>query len=138
MKFVWPVLEKMLKERETKIAEGLYAAERGHKELELAQKQAIKEIREARQKATLTIEQAHQQASRIIEDAKHEANQKKEQIVALGKTELEQAKSVAIEALRHNLVELTILSTEKILKRSLDANEQKALLDVKSVGTQHG
>lgn len=128
MKFVWPPLEKMLKERETKIAEGLYAAERGHKELELSQKQAIKELREARQQATQTVEQAHKQAELIIEDAKREANQQRENILAFGKAELEQAKREAQEALRKEVVGLTILSTEKMLKRSLDENEQKALL----------
>src|SRR5947207_3929866 len=34
MKFVWPLLEANLKARQEKIAEGLQAAERGHKELE--------------------------------------------------------------------------------------------------------
>lgn len=133
MKFVWPPLQKMLKEREAKIAEGLYASERGHKELELSQKQAVKELREARQQATQTVDQAHKQAEFIIEDAKREANEQRENILTLGRAELEQSKRAAEETLRKEVIGLIILTTEKMLKRSLNENEQKALLEMRSL-----
>lgn len=134
MRFVWPVLEKMLKERQTKIAEGLQAAERGHKELELAQKTSVKEIREARQQATHIIEQAHKQAEMIIEQAKTDANSEKDKILTLGKSELEQEKRIAREKLRGEVVQLAILSAEKILKRTINDVDQKALLDNENLG----
>lgn len=130
MRFVWPVLEKMMKERQTKIAEGLQAAERGHKELELAQKTAVKEMREARQQATHIIDQAHKQAANIIEEAKTDASSEKEKILNLGKAELEQEKRIAREKLREEVVQLAIISAEKILKRSINDADQKALLDI--------
>ena len=44
MRFVWPPITKALEERQNKIAEGLAAAERGHKELELAQYRAVQDL----------------------------------------------------------------------------------------------
>jgi F-type H+-transporting ATPase subunit b len=129
MKYVWPPLEKMLKERQTKIAEGLYAAERGHHELELAKKVSVKEIREAREQAVYILEQAHKQAIVILEQAKSDAVQEKENILAFGQAELKQAATEAREQLKEEVVNLVILSTEKLLKRAINDEDQKALLE---------
>ncbi len=40
MRFVWPPMIKALQDRQTRIAEGLAAAERGHHDLELAREAA--------------------------------------------------------------------------------------------------
>ena len=74
MKYVWPPLERILKARQEKVAEGLAAAERGHKELEIAQKYAIQHIHEARSKAVASIEKAKKDAADIIEEAKNNVN----------------------------------------------------------------
>lgn len=135
MKYVWPPLEKMLKERQAKIAEGLYAAERGHKELALTQKECVKELREAREKATQVIDMAHKQADLIIEQAKSEAHHQRENILALGRAELEQSKRSAAEQLKKETIDLAILSAEKILKRAMNDADQQALLEIKDVGS---
>ncbi len=44
MKFVWPPLAKAMEERQDKIADGLSSAERGRKELELAQHRVRDEL----------------------------------------------------------------------------------------------
>ena len=129
MKFVWPVLEKVLKERQDKIAEGLAAAERGHKELEIAQKYAIQHIHEARAKASETIEQAKKQAAFIVEQAKIEAAKEREQIVSLGHEEVEKERRVAKEQLQSEIVSLAVTSAEKLLGRIITETDQKALLN---------
>lgn len=138
MKFVWPVLEKMLKERQEKIAEGLYAAERGHKELELAQKEAIKELKEAREQATHTLEQARKQAILIVEQAKRDAQAEKEKILALGKAELEQEERQARAQLKNEVVNLSIFGAEKILKRAVNDIDQKTLLEIEEEVGSYG
>lgn len=138
MKFVWPALEKIMKERQAKIAEGLYAAERGHKELELAQKEAIKELREAREQATHTIEQARKQSALIVEQAKRDAEKEKEKILALGRSELEEEQHKVRVKLRQEVVNLAILAAEKILKRTVTDLDQKALLDIEEEAGSYG
>lgn len=130
MKFVWPMLEEALKARQQKIAEGLYAAERGHKELELAQKNAMKNIREGREQAQQIVELARKQANMIVENAKVEATQEKEKILALGRAEIEQQVRAAQELLQGKIVKLTTVCTEKLLHRSLNEADQKRLLDI--------
>lgn len=129
MKFVWPNLEKTLKERQHKIAEGLQAAERGHKELEIAQKYAIQHIHEARSKAVEAIEQAKKQAAFIIEQARQEANLEREQILTLGQAEVKQQQRVAREELKNEVASLVVLSAEKLLSRTITETDKKAFLD---------
>jgi F-type H+-transporting ATPase subunit b len=129
MKFVWPHLEKILHERQQKIAEGLAAAERGHHQLEISQKNALQHMHEARSKAVETIEHAKKLAASIVEEAKTEAVREREKIVALGHEEIAQALQQAKTQIQMEMVELTIKSTEKLLGRVISENDQKMLLD---------
>ncbi len=135
MKFVWPAMEKTLKERQEKIALGLTAAERGHKELEIAQKTAIKEIREAREQASHIIEQAHRQAVLMLEEAKEVALEERNKILQAGKNEVEQEKRHARTELRSEVVHLVTLTTEKLLARTLTEADQKNLLEISRVNS---
>lgn len=133
MKFVWPVMEKTLKDRQEKIAEGLMAAERGHKELELAQKKATGEIREAREQALHILDQAHKQASLVLEEAKVLAMQERENILHAGRNEIDQETRKARSVLRGEVVKLVTVTTEKLLARTLTDQDQKNLLDISKV-----
>jgi len=53
MKFIWPPLISAIEERQTKIADGLAAAERGEQKLEKAQAEAEEVIADARKHAVL-------------------------------------------------------------------------------------
>lgn len=134
MKFVWPHLEKILHDRQEKIAEGLAAAERGHKELEISQKYAIQHIHEARSKALETIEHAKRQAGQIVDDAKAEATREREKIIALGHEEIAQALLHAKAQIQTEMVGLAIKGAEKLLGRAISESDQKILLDA---GTHH-
>ena len=129
MKFVWPLLENILKLRQEKIAEGLAAAERGHKEVEIAQKYAIQHIHEARSKAVEAIEQAKKQAALIIEQAKAEAAREREQIISLGHREVEQQRHKAREELQNEVVNLAVAGAEKLLGRVITETDQLKILN---------
>jgi F-type H+-transporting ATPase subunit b len=129
MKFVWPVLEKVLTERQEKIAEGLAAAERGHHELEISQKYAIQHIHEARSKAIEAIEHGKKQAALIVEEARAEAIREREKIVTLGHEEIAQALNQAKAQIQKEMVDLAIKSAEKLLGRVISEQDQKMLLN---------
>ena len=58
MKFIWPPLIRAIDDRRKKIADGLAAAERGHKELQSASGEAQVIVNEAREKALKIVDQA--------------------------------------------------------------------------------
>ena len=129
MKFVWPPLVTALRERQEKIAEGLDAANRAARDLELAKEEADKQVSEAKQKAAELIDQANNRANQIINDAKETAQAEGERIVAAAQAEVEQEASRARETLRKQVSELAVVGAAKIIGKSVDASTHNELLD---------
>lgn len=129
MKFVWPPLSKALEERQDKIAEGLSAAERGRKELELAQHRIKDELKQAKAQSVEILEKANKRASQIIEDAKEAAKREAQIQAKIAQEQLAQQINHAKEELRKQVATLAIAGAEKILMREIDASANSALLD---------
>ena len=129
MKFIWPPLNAAIEERQKKIAEGLAAAERSQKDLAQAQQSADAALREARVKANEIIEQAHQRANQIVDQAKTDAAVEATRQKAMADAEIVAAQNRAREDLRKQVSVLAVSGAEKLLRREIDANAHKALLD---------
>ncbi|UTA55080.1 F0F1 ATP synthase subunit B [Lysobacter soli] len=129
MKFIWPPLNKAIEERQQKIAEGLAAAEQSQKNLAQAQQNVDAELRSARTKANEIIEQAHQRANQIIDQAKNDAIAEANRQKSAAEAEIAAASNRAREELRKQVSTLAVTGAEKLLKREIDANAHKALLD---------
>ncbi|MGH8026153.1 MAG: F0F1 ATP synthase subunit B [Pseudoxanthomonas sp.] len=129
MKFGWPHIIAAIEERQQKIAEGLAAADRSQKDLAQAQEKANDALKEARAKANEIIDQAHQRANQIVEAAKNDAIAEANRQKALGLAEIDAASTRAKEDLRKQVSVLAVSGAEKLLKREIDANAHKALLD---------
>lgn len=129
MKFIWPPLNKAIEERQQKIAEGLAAAEQSQKNLAQAQQSVDAELRAARTKANEIIEQAHQRANQIVDQAKNDAIAEANRQKSAAEAEIAAASNRAREELRKQVSTLAVTGAEKLLKREIDANAHKALLD---------
>ena len=129
MKFGWPHIIAAIEERQQKIAEGLAAADRSQKDLAQAQEKVNDALKEARTKANEIIDQAHQRANQIVEAAKNDAIAEANRQKALGLAEIDAASTRAKEELRKQVSVLAVSGAEKLLKREIDANAHKALLD---------
>jgi F-type H+-transporting ATPase subunit b len=129
MKFGWPHIIAAIEERQQKIAEGLAAADRSQKDLAQAQEKVNDALKEARTKANEIIDQAHQRANQIVEAAKNDAIAEANRQKALGLAEIDAASTRAKEELRKQVSVLAVSGAEKLLKREIDANAHKVLLD---------
>ncbi len=129
MKFGWPHINAAIEERQQKIAEGLAAADRSQKDLAQAQEKVNDALKEARTKANEIIDQAHQRANQIVEAAKNDAIAEANRQKALGLAEIDAASTRAKEELRKQVSVLAVSGAEKLLKREIDANAHKVLLD---------
>lgn len=129
MKLVWPPLAKALEERQEKIADGLSAAERGRKELELAQHRVKEELKQAKAQSTEILEKANKRSSQIIEEAKEAAKREAEIQSKIAHEQLAQQVNHAKEELRKQVAKLAITGAERILMREVDAKTNSALLD---------
>lgn len=129
MKFVWPPLMKALEERQEKIADGLAAAERGRRELELAQHRVKDEMKHAKVMAAEVLEKANRRAAQLLEEAKETARQETQQVAKMANEHIAQEVSRAKDNLRKQVAALAVVGAEKILMHEIDEHTNSALLD---------
>ena len=129
MKYVWPPVIAALEERSKKIADGLEAANRASRDLELAQEQAAQLLRETKEQAAEIIEQANKRANQVVDEAN-------EQVIADGKrlreaaqAEIEQDVMRAKEALRTQVSGLALAGAEKILGVTIDEKAHSEIVE---------
>jgi len=128
-KYVWTPIMAALDARKGTIADGLAAAERGQHEQELAKQRFAETMREAKAQAAEVVGMAQKRATEIIEDAKGDAREEGERILAAARAEIEQDTNRAREALREQVSELAVAGAEKILRREIDAEAHRDILD---------
>ena len=129
MKFGWPNIIAAIEERQQKIAEGLAAADNSQKALAQAEEKVNEELKLARTKANEIIDQAHQRANQIVDQAKNDAVAEANRQKALAEADIAAAANRAKEDLRKQVSALAVSGAEKLLKREIDANAHKALID---------
>jgi F-type H+-transporting ATPase subunit b len=129
MKFVWPVITSAMAEREEKIKNGLEAADRADKALELAQEEAGLKLREAKQEAAAIIDSANKRGSQIVEEAKDQARAEGDRLKTAAQAEVEQEVNRAKEELRSQVAVLAIAGAEKILGSQIDAAANEELVN---------
>ena len=129
VKFVWPPVLKALEERETRIADGLAAAERGKHELELADRRSTEILREGKEKAQGFVTQAQKRGDEIIEAAKLAAQEEAERVKITAATEIEQNRNRARDELRSQVAKLALAGAEQVLMREVDEQAHREVLD---------
>lgn len=129
MRFVWPPLVNALEERRAKIAAGLAAAEKGQRDLELAQHKITEMLTEAKAQAAQLIDQASQRANHIIEEAKARARTEGDHLLAIAKSDIEREVNSAREALIRQVSSLVITGAEKVLQQEVNKSANDHLVE---------
>lgn len=128
-KFVWTAIISAMEERQKKIADGLDAADRASRDLELAQEKATEKLKEAKHEAAAIIEQANKRASQIVDEAKQQAKTEGDRLKTAAQAEIEQEVNRAKEELRKRVATLALAGAEKILQANIDENVNRELVD---------
>jgi F-type H+-transporting ATPase subunit b len=129
VKVVWPFMLRAIEARQKTIADGLAAAEQGHKSLEASKRQAGEAIDQARVRAGDILGQAEKRAAQMVDEAKTAARQEAEREKAAAKAEIQQEVARAREQLRDQVAALAVAGAEKILRREVDAKAHAELLE---------
>lgn len=128
-RYVWPPIVAAMAERTKRIADGLQAADKAEKDLELAKKKVVEQLTSAKKEAAAIIDQANKRAIEVVEEAKEKARVEVERIKASAQAEIEQATARAKEELRSKVVILALAGAEKILESSIDQNAHNELVN---------
>jgi F-type H+-transporting ATPase subunit b len=128
MKFIWPPIMQAIEERQTLIADGLAAGERGQQSLDKAQVDVEDIIGDARKQATTILDQAHARANEIVADGKADGVKERDRQVTAAKADVEQETNRAREELRGQVSAIAVATAEKILQREIDSKAHEDIL----------
>jgi len=129
MKFIWPPLIGIMRERQQTIAAGLENADKAAQQLEQAGNDAAVALEQAKTQSAELIDQANKRASQIIEEAKVTAGEEGHRLKKAAHAEIEQEINRAKEQLRAQVSMLALQGAEKILEASIDRETHKEMLN---------
>ena len=128
MKYIWPPIMGAIEARQTEIAEGLAAAERGKSDLTQARSESDKIIASARDTARGIVDQAQSRANDIVEQAKTDGETERRRQLEAARAEIDVAMNRAREELRGQVAKIAVAGAEKVLGREIDASAHRDLL----------
>jgi len=129
MKYIWPVLMNAIEVRQTEIADGLAAAEKGRASLTDAESEAARILGEARQQAKSILDQAQNRASEIVDSARGDGEAEKKRQLEGARAEIEVEINRARDELRGQVAAIAMAGAEQILAREIGAETHRELLD---------
>jgi len=129
MRYIWPPVMKAIEQRRKEIADGIAAGEKGQRELADARQGSEAIMQEARQKAVQVVEIAHKRSTELVGEAKHTAIAEGERLITAARSEADNEKMRARDALRNEVAVLALAGAQKVLGREVDAKAHAALLD---------
>lgn len=125
---VGPIV-KILDERQDKIRESLASAERMQQELKATQSRNEEALLEARREAQEIVASARQSGEQLLAKAREEANIQAETYLTRAQETMRQETEQARQQLRSEVVDLATLAAGRILKKELNPEAQKQLIE---------
>lgn len=124
-RFAFPVINKMLKQREEKITEALEKAERTHAEMEKLQANNEILLQQAREEREKMLNEARLSSEQIIEEAKAKASQEATRMIDSAKETIENEYKAAVTEIKNEIANISIKVAEKILQEELSKNDKQ-------------
>lgn len=129
-KFAWKPLNNMVDKRNQSIEDALNQAELAREEMRNLTANNEKILAEARVERDLILKQARDVKDEIITTAKEEAVAEVNKIKKQAEIDIDNQKAKAIEEMKNQVLELSILVAEKVIRQELkDKNEQEVLVN---------
>ena len=130
---LWILLYKpvtrALEQRSSRIRESLETAERVRQEAAQSQQDMERQIGDARVEGQQLIAQAREVADRFREEELAKAREDIQAERARAEANIQRERDAAIEELRREFAGLAITAAERVIERSLDESDHRALIE---------
>ena len=128
-KLAFPRISEALDRRQHAIEESIDHAERIRHEADDLLAEYRERLKEARGQAEQILERARKTADTTERDAQEHATDRREQLMEQTRREIETETRRAIQEIRREVAELTVLATEKVTRKVLDEEDQRRLVE---------
>jgi len=120
---------RMLDERSGKIKESMEQTEYIKEQAARAEEETKRQIEAAGREGQEVIARAVRTGDEVRQQAQQEAKQEAESLITKARTEIQRERDGAIDELRKEVADLTILAAEKVIDQSLDKEAHRQLID---------
>ena len=128
-KYAWPPISKILDERQTLINDSISSAEKTRQEADELLADYRQRLTEAREQADEIVAKARKAAETAKAEAASEGQAKREELVEAARKDIEAETRRALDDIRKEVADLTVLATERVARKSLSEADQKALVE---------
>jgi len=127
-KYAWKPILDSIEEREASIKKTSEDARAASESLEAATAAQQEAISEGRRTAAATMDAARDAAAEAAEEMRRDAREASERMIADAQDEIGKQKEAAIEALRSEVGDLSVLVASKLLDADLDDDRNRQLV----------
>ena len=125
----FPRIQEALDKRANLIRDSIDEAEKTREEADQILQEYRARLKEAREQADDIIARARKTAETTTAEATEQGREKREELLAAARRDIEAETRRSLERIRKEVADLTVLTTEKVTRKSLDAGDQKRLID---------
>jgi len=128
-KYAFPQIAEALDKRQRIIEESLDTAAKTRAEAETLLEEYRERLAKAREQAEAILARARKAAETREQETLAEAKARREELLAQTKRDIEDETRRAIQDIRNEVADLTILATEKITRKTLTDDDQRKLVE---------
>jgi F-type H+-transporting ATPase subunit b len=128
-KFVFPRISDALERRSRAIEESIDHAERTKREADELLEEYRARLREARGQAEDIVVRARKAADSLADQSKADANKQREELLAATRRDIEAETRRALDEIRKEVADLTVIATEKVTRKSLTPDDHRRLIE---------
>jgi F-type H+-transporting ATPase subunit b len=128
-KVAFPRIAEALDKRQRAIEESIDIAERTRTEAQRLLDEYRERLAEARKQADTIVARARKTAENNEAEALAESRRKREEMMAQTRRDIEQETRRAIQEIRAEVADLTVLATEKVTRKTLTEDDQRRLVE---------
>jgi F-type H+-transporting ATPase subunit b len=128
-KFAFPRISEALEKRQHAIEESIDASERTRREADKLLQEYRERLAEARNQAEEIVTRARKTGESTEAEIVADARVKREEMMEQTRREIEAETRRAIQQIRNEVADLTVLATEKVTRKSLTGEDQRRLVE---------
>jgi F-type H+-transporting ATPase subunit b len=128
-KLAWPQITAALDKRQHAIEESIETAERTRAEARQLLDEYRERLREARSQADEIVARARKAGEVQEREAGEAARVKRDEMMEQTRRDIQAETRRAIQEIRGEVADLTVLATEKVTRKTLDADDQRRLVE---------
>jgi F-type H+-transporting ATPase subunit b len=128
-KYAFPRISEALEKRRRMIEESIEEATRARQEADQLLKEYRERLKEAREQAEDILVRSRKAAEQFQEEAKQQARKEHQEAMERTRREIEAETRRALDDIRKEVADLTVIATEKVARKSLDSEDHKRLIE---------